>query len=95
MGPGQHLKFMTDWEMYKLWDEGLLPGVTFVQRHGDEVYELANPFVRQAARGVTKAETGALTLEKFGTEALIYGVRNGPRHLRHGLGFDRARRNLE
>ncbi|MBL9175133.1 MAG: hypothetical protein JNL10_16460, partial [Verrucomicrobiales bacterium] len=38
----------TDWEMYQLWSNGLLPEVQFVERVGDTIYELANPFVQNA-----------------------------------------------
>ncbi|MBN8249925.1 MAG: hypothetical protein J0L84_21095, partial [Verrucomicrobia bacterium] len=38
----------TDWEMYQLWSHGLLSEVRFVERVGDTVYDLANPFLRNA-----------------------------------------------
>jgi RHS repeat-associated protein len=46
---GLHAPWATDWEMFNLWEAGLLPKITFVERVGGDIFELANPFARRAA----------------------------------------------
>lgn len=89
--------FATDTEMLFLFEKGQLSNVTFVQRFGDDVYELANPFIQQVAKapsGMSAVETGSLILGDIAWQSLR-GAKKGARYLRLGTGFDRAGRNFQ
>ena len=85
----------TDWEMYQLWSHGLLPEVQFVERVGETVYELANPFVRNAEVAAKVAEAAPSA-----TYVLSPLAQWGPRQsawngmVQFGIHANRARQDL-
>ena len=85
----------TDWEMYQLWSHGLLSEVRFVERVGDTIYELANPFIRNAEAASKLAEVAPAAMPVLSPLAqwqLRQGAWNIP--IQFGVHADRARQDM-